>query len=72
MSWSLNIGTVAGTVVRIHLTFLLFLAWIFVASYSASGAAVALRAVSRGVPVSHGMMTQFATLMPDAHVDEAV
>lgn len=38
MSWSLNIGRVAGTVVRIHLTFLLFLAWIFAASYSAGGA----------------------------------
>ena len=38
MSWSLNIGTVAGTVVRIHLTFLLFLAWIFAASYASSGA----------------------------------
>ena len=41
MSWSLNIGRVAGTVVRVHLTFLLFLAWIFAASYSASGAAAA-------------------------------
>ena len=41
MSWSLNIGKVAGTVVRVHLTFLLFLAWIFAASYSASGAAAA-------------------------------
>ena len=29
MSWSLNIGPVAGTAVRIHITFLLFLAWIF-------------------------------------------
>jgi stage IV sporulation protein FB len=41
MSWSLNIGRVAGTVVRIHLTFLLFLAWIFAASYATSGAAAA-------------------------------
>jgi Zn-dependent protease/CBS domain-containing protein len=41
MSWSLNIGSVAGTIVRIHLTFLLFLAWIFVASYASSGAASA-------------------------------
>ena len=41
MSWSLNIGKVAGTVVRIHLTFLLFLAWIFAASYAASGPAAA-------------------------------
>ena len=41
MSWSLNIGRVAGTMVRVHLTFLLFLAWIFAASYAASGAATA-------------------------------
>jgi stage IV sporulation protein FB len=33
---------------------------------------VALRAASRGVPVSHAMVTQFATLSPQAHVDEAV
>jgi Zn-dependent protease/CBS domain-containing protein len=41
MSWSLNIGKVAGTVVRIHLTFLIFLAWIFAASYASNGAAAA-------------------------------
>jgi Zn-dependent protease len=41
MSWSLNIGNVAGTVVRVHLTFLLFLAWIFAASYASGGAATA-------------------------------
>ena len=41
MSWSLNIGKVAGTVVRIHLTFLLFLAWIFFASYASGGPASA-------------------------------
>ena len=45
MSWSLNIGKVAGTVVRIHLTFLLFLAWIFAASYSQGGAATAWNSV---------------------------
>ena len=33
---------------------------------------VALRAVSRGVPVSAATMTQIATLTPDAHIDEAV
>ena len=32
MSWSLNIGTIAGTAVRVHITFLLFLGWIFAAS----------------------------------------
>ncbi|HTT47631.1 MAG TPA: site-2 protease family protein [Pseudolabrys sp.] len=45
MSWSLNIGKVFGTVVRIHLTFLLFLAWIFAASYSQGGGATALNSV---------------------------
>jgi stage IV sporulation protein FB len=45
MSWSLNIGKVAGTVVRIHLTFLLFLAWIFAASYSQGSAATAWNSV---------------------------
>src|SRR5215212_6719186 len=39
MSLSLNIGTIAGTQVRVHITFLLFLAWIFFTSYAAGGAA---------------------------------
>ena len=46
MSWSLSIGKVAGTVVRIHITFLLFLAWIFVASYSKGGGAEAWASVA--------------------------
>jgi len=37
MSWSLNIGSVAGTAVRIHVTFLLFLAWIFGVNYFSAG-----------------------------------
>lgn len=37
MRWSPKIGTIAGTAVRIHVTFLLFLAWIFVASYLSGG-----------------------------------
>jgi stage IV sporulation protein FB len=41
MSWSLNIGKVAGTVVRLHITFVLFLAWIFVSNYASSGATIA-------------------------------
>ena len=45
MSWSLNIGRVAGTVVRVHLTFLLFLAWIFAASYASGGAATAVDSI---------------------------
>ncbi len=41
MGWSLNIGKIAGTMVRIHFTFLLFLAWIFIAGYASGGAATA-------------------------------
>jgi Zn-dependent protease/CBS domain-containing protein len=37
MSWSLSIGTIAGTAVRVHITFLLFLGWIFVASWVSGG-----------------------------------
>src|SRR5258708_13942600 len=37
MSWSLNRGTIAGTAVRVHVTFLLFLGWIFAASWVAGG-----------------------------------
>src|SRR4030088_3778011 len=37
MSWSLNIGTIAGTAVRVHVTFLLFLGWIFGASWIVGG-----------------------------------
>src|SRR6202163_3087720 len=37
MSWSVKIGSIAGTAVRIHITFILFLAWIFGASYVSGG-----------------------------------
>ncbi len=37
MSWSLNIGSIAGTAIRIHVTFLLFLAWIFGVEYLSGG-----------------------------------
>ena len=51
---------------------LIFIA-IFVYLAAASEAhMVAMRAMSRGVPVSTAMMTQFATLTPEAHVEEAV
>ena len=38
MSWSIPIGVIAGTVVRIHLTFLILLAWIGIAGYASGGA----------------------------------
>src|SRR5437763_13366685 len=37
MGWSLTIGSVAGTAIRVHVTFLLFLAWIFGVSYVSGG-----------------------------------
>jgi Zn-dependent protease/CBS domain-containing protein len=37
MSWSLNIGSIAGTKIGLHITFLLFLGWIFFASYASGG-----------------------------------
>jgi stage IV sporulation protein FB len=41
MGWSFNIGSIAGTAIRIHITFLLFLAWIFFGSYTSGGAEAA-------------------------------
>ena len=37
MSWSLKIGSIAGTAVRIHVTFLLLPAWIFGINYLSGG-----------------------------------
>ncbi|HZP76858.1 MAG TPA: site-2 protease family protein [Pseudolabrys sp.] len=45
MRWSVNIGTIAGTAIRIHVTFLMFLAWIFAANWASGGGAAATRAV---------------------------
>ena len=41
MGWSLNVGAIAGTTIRLHITFLLFLTWIFFASYTSGGAEAA-------------------------------
>ena len=41
MGWSLMIGRIAGTAIRIHITFLIFIAWIWGASYIAEGLAAA-------------------------------
>ncbi len=46
MSWSLKVGTVAGTAVRIHFTFLLFLIWIGAAYYRQGGATAAYEGVA--------------------------
>ncbi len=46
MSWSVSIGSIAGTAVRIHITFVLFLVWIFVASWVAGGPQAAWNALA--------------------------
>ena len=37
MRWSITIGNIAGTAVRVHVTFLLFLAWIGLSAFSRGG-----------------------------------
>ena len=46
MPWSLTLGSVVGTAVRIHVTFLLFLVWIWAAYYRLGGAAAAWEGVA--------------------------
>jgi stage IV sporulation protein FB len=86
MSWSLSIGSVAGTVVRIHLTFILFLAWIFAASYAQGGSASAYDSLLFMVLLfscvllhefghiltarAFGVTTPFVTLLPIGGVAE--
>jgi stage IV sporulation protein FB len=45
MSWSIPIGTVKGTVIRLHLTFLLFLLWIAAVHHAQGGSQAALEGV---------------------------
>ena len=46
MPWSLTIGSIAGTQVRVHVTFLLFLGWIFAASWVSEGSQAAWAALT--------------------------
>lgn len=45
MSWSLTVGRIGGTAIRIHVTFLLFLVWIWAAYYRSGGAQAAWEGV---------------------------
>ena len=47
MSWSITIARVAGSEIRIHLTFLLLLAWVGFAQYSTGGTEVAIDTLER-------------------------
>ena len=51
---------------------LIFIAIFVYLAASSEAHLVATRAMSHGVPVTAAMMTQFATLTPDEHVDAAV
>ncbi|MCB5175387.1 MULTISPECIES: site-2 protease family protein [Microvirga] len=42
MGWSIPVGTVKGTVIRIHFTFILFLVWIAVSHYASGGRQAAI------------------------------
>lgn len=41
MLWSINIGSIAGTAIRVHITFVLFLAWIAITNWASGGAGAA-------------------------------
>ncbi len=45
MSWSITIARVAGSEIKIHLTFLILLAWIGLVQYASGGATAALTSV---------------------------
>ena len=45
MAWSIPIGAVKGTIIRVHFTFLLFLVWIAVTHYAQGGRDAALQGV---------------------------
>ena len=45
MGWSVPIGSVKGTVIRLHFTFLLFFGWILIAAYATAGPGAALGAL---------------------------
>ena len=46
MGWSLNLGTIAGTTIRVHITFLILLIWIWFAHYQIGGAPAAWEGVA--------------------------
>lgn len=46
MGWSLTIGRIAGTTIRLHITFLLFLAWFGFADYVKGGLPAALVSIA--------------------------
>lgn len=46
MGWSISLGRIAGTEVRIHLTFFLLIAWLGISAGSRGGQAAAIDTVA--------------------------
>jgi stage IV sporulation protein FB len=63
---------VFGAVGLFYNPLLIFIALFVYFAASSEAHAAALRAMSQGVPVASAMMTRYATLSPDTHIDEAV
>lgn len=46
MAWSFKIGTVGGTAIRVHVTFALLLAWIWLMHYRIGGTPAAIAGIA--------------------------
>jgi Zn-dependent protease/CBS domain-containing protein len=46
MAWSFRVGTIAGTALRVHVTFALLLVWIWLMHYRSGGAPAALEGIA--------------------------
>ena len=64
MLWSINIGRIAGTAIRIHITFLLFLGWIFLASWYSGGAQAAWSGLAFMILLFACVLTTAAAFLP--------
>src|SRR5215467_12790121 len=63
---------VMGAIGLFYNPLLIFIALFVYFAASSEAHAASLRAMSQGVPVTSAMMTRYATLAPDTHIDEAV
>src|SRR5262249_6148275 len=63
---------VLGAIGLFYNPLLIFIGLFVYFAASAEAHAAALRAMSQGIPVTAAMMTRYAPLSPDTHIDEAV
>ena len=52
MEWSVRLGTIAGTAIRVHMTFVLLLVWIWFMHYQIGGAPTAWEGIAF-MPAAH-------------------